>query len=82
MPDLLYDSLQQVKRLPLQQQRAQLALLEQQKKSAQSIQWGVTGATFILLSAILPLYDLNWCFPALSASVGSLCWVLAWRKNR
>lgn len=82
MPDLLYDSLQQVKRLPLQQQRAQLALLEQQKKSAQSIQWGVTGATFILLSAILPLYDLNWCFPALSASVGSLCWVLAWRKSR
>ena len=32
MPDLLYDSLQQMKRLPLQQQRAHLALLQEQKK--------------------------------------------------
>merc|ERR1711974_443125 len=33
MPDLLYDSLQQMKRLPLQQQRAHLALLQEQKKT-------------------------------------------------
>lgn len=36
MPDLLYDSLQQMKRLPLQQQRAHLALLQEQKKTTQT----------------------------------------------
>ncbi|MDO6567958.1 ubiquinone biosynthesis regulatory protein kinase UbiB [Alteromonas sp. 1_MG-2023] len=82
MPDLLYDSLQQVKRLPLQQQRAQLVLLEQQKKGAQAMQWGVVGATFILLSAILPLYQLNWWAPVVSGVAGLGSWIMAWRKNR
>lgn len=82
MPDLLYDSLQQIKRLPLQQQRAQLLLLEQQKKGAQAIQWGVVGATFILLSAILPLYQLNWWIPFVLGAAGLSSWIMAWRKNR
>jgi ubiquinone biosynthesis protein len=81
MPDLLYDSLQQMKRLPLQQQRAHLALLQEQKKTTQTTHLSVVGATFVLMTAILPMYDLSWYFPASTGVIGAICWYLAWRKG-
>ncbi len=81
MPDLLYDSLQQMKRLPLQQQRTHLALLQEQKKTTQTTHLSVVGATFVLMSAILPMYDLSWYFPASTGVIGAICWYLAWRKG-
>ncbi|MCP4279004.1 MAG: ubiquinone biosynthesis regulatory protein kinase UbiB, partial [Alteromonas sp.] len=81
MPDLLYDSLQQMKRLPLQQQRAHLALLQEQKKTTQTTHLSVVGATFVLMTAILPMYDLSWYFPASTGVIGAVCWYLAWRKG-
>ena len=81
MPDLLYDSLQQIKRLPLQQQRNHTALLAEQKKTTQTTHLSVVGATFVLLAAILPVYDLSWYFPAFSGVIGATFWFLAWRKG-
>ncbi|MDY6977397.1 MAG: ubiquinone biosynthesis regulatory protein kinase UbiB [Pseudomonadota bacterium] len=81
MPDLLYDSLQQMKRLPLQQQRAHLALLQEQKKTTQTTHLSLVGATFVLMSALLPIYDLSWYFPASTGVIGAICWYLAWRKG-
>ncbi len=82
MPDLLYDSLQHVKRLPLQQQRAQAALLDAQQKTTQTTYLSVVGSTFIILAALLPLYPVSWCFSAFSGMIGVLFWYLAWRKIR
>jgi ubiquinone biosynthesis protein len=79
MPDLLYDSLQQLKRMPLQQQRANEALLLQQQKAIRTTHWGIVGATFVLLSGILPLYDIAWYVPATSGMLGVICWLCAWR---
>jgi ubiquinone biosynthesis protein len=82
MPDLLYDSMQQMKRLPFQQQQASKALLAAQKKTTQTIHCSVVGGTFVLLSAVLPLYDIQWYFAALSGAVGACCWYLAWRNGQ
>ena len=82
MPDLLYDGMQQVKRLPHQQQRMHQKMVELQSKSIQSTHFSIVGATFILLAAILPGYDIHWAWPAISATGGIVCWFLAWRKGQ
>ncbi|NDV91759.1 ubiquinone biosynthesis regulatory protein kinase UbiB [Alteromonas sp. 345S023] len=79
MPDLLYDSLQQLKRMPLQQQRANEALLLQQQKAIRTTHWGIVGATLVLLSGILPIYDIAWYVPATFGMLGVICWLCAWR---
>jgi ubiquinone biosynthesis protein len=82
MPDLLYDSLQQLKRMPLQQQRATEALLLAQKRTTQTTHLTVVGATLVLLSVALPMYELSWYFPAFSATLGVMFWFLAWRHGQ
>lgn len=82
MPDLLYDGMQQVKRLPHRQQRMHQEMVELQVKSIRSTHLSIVGATFILLAALLPGYGIHWVWPACSASVGLLCWFFAWRKGQ
>ena len=80
MPDLLYDSLQQLKRLPLQQQRDNQAIIAQQKRIAQSSHLSIVGSGLAICSAILPMYDLPWQFPASSFLLAFICWYLGWKK--
>ncbi|NDW20989.1 ubiquinone biosynthesis regulatory protein kinase UbiB [Alteromonas hispanica] len=82
MPDLLYDSLQHIKRMPLQQQKASALMLEEQKRTTQTTHFSVVGGTFILLSAILPIYDISWYFPAISGLIGTVFWFFSWRNSR
>lgn len=82
MPDLLYDSLQHIKRMPLQQQKASALMLEEQKRTTQTTHFSVVGGTFILLSAILPIYDISWYFPAISGVIGTVFWFFSWRNSR
>lgn len=82
MPDLLYDSLQHIKRMPLQQQKASALMLEEQKRTTQTTHFSVVGGTFILLSAILPIYDVSWYFPAISGLIGTIFWFFSWRNSR
>lgn len=82
MPDLLYDSLQHIKRMPLQQQKASALMLEEQKRTTQTTHFSVVGGTFILLSAILPSYDISWYFPAISGLIGTIFWFFSWRNSR
>jgi ubiquinone biosynthesis protein len=82
MPDLLYDSLQHIKRMPLQQQKASALMLEEQKRTTQTTHFSVVGGTFILLSAILPIYDISWYFPAISGLIGTIFWFFSWRNSR
>ncbi|GEA12800.1 ubiquinone biosynthesis regulatory protein kinase UbiB [Alteromonas sp. KUL49] len=80
MPDLLYDSLQQLKRLPLQQQRDNQAIIAQQKRIAQSSHLSIVGSGLAISSAILPMYDLPWQFPASSFLLALICWYVGWKK--
>ncbi len=82
MPDLIHDSMVQMKRIPLQQQRTHQKMIELQTQSIQSTHLSIVGATGVLLAAILPIYQIHWAFPAVSALAGLLCWYMAWRKGQ
>ena len=82
MPDLLYDTLKQVKHFPEKQQQANAALLQQQKRAQKALHFSIVGATLIIVAAILPLYPAHWSLSAGLALLGSGCWFVAWWKGR
>lgn len=82
MPDLLYDTLKQVKHFPEKQQQANAALLQQQKRGQKALHFSIVGATLIIVAAILPLYPAHWSLSAGLALLGSGCWFVAWWKGR
>ena len=82
MPDLIHDSMMQMKRIPLQQQRTHQKMIELQTRSIQSTHLSIVGATGVLLAAILPVYTIHWFFPTASALAGVACWYMAWRKGQ
>ena len=82
MPDLLYDTLKQVKHFPEKQQQANAALLQQQKRAQKALHFSIVGATLIIVAAILPLYPAHWSLSVGLALLGSGCWFVAWWKGR
>ena len=81
MPDLLHDSLQQLKALPLQQQQEHQQLMALQVNNMRATHYGIVGATLIIVSALLPVYGLHWAFPGATAVAGMACWWQSWRKG-
>lgn len=82
MPDLLYDTLKQVKYFPEKQHQANVALLRQQKRAQKALHFSIVGATLIIIAAILPLYPAHWSWSAALTMAGSGCWFVAWWKGR
>lgn len=81
MPDLIYDSLRQVKQLPVLQQTHFEQQLKQQKIAQRNQFLILTGSTLLIISALLPLY-LATPLPSVGlAGVGALCWLIAWIKS-
>ena len=81
MPDLLHDSMLQLKALPIQQRKEHQRLVYMQIQATRAAHYSIVGATFIIVAAILPIYDLPWGLTALSATVGVGCWMRSWRKG-
>lgn len=79
MPDLIYDTLKQVKKLP-EQQKLQFELQQQQSRQQhRSSQLVLVGATFIISAAILPIYQPFWWPSVCCLTLGFVSWVVAWR---
>ena len=79
IPDLVYDTLKQIKKLP-EQQRTQFELLQlQHNQQFKRLQCLVIGATLIIVSAVLPIYHADWRISSFIAFVGIVSWVSAWR---
>ncbi|MCF2949215.1 ubiquinone biosynthesis regulatory protein kinase UbiB [Paraglaciecola aquimarina] len=82
IPDLVYDSLKQVKTLPEQQRlqfENQQIQLKQQHKSSQCV---MVGCSLIIVASILPIYQ-NSMWPSITcASAGVICWLLAWKVKK
>jgi ubiquinone biosynthesis protein len=79
IPDLVYDTLKQVKKLPEQQKlqfEQQQVQLRQQHRSSRYM---LVGATFMLGGALLPIYQSHWWPSALCISIGLISWLRAWR---
>ncbi|WP_100658680.1 ubiquinone biosynthesis regulatory protein kinase UbiB [Alteromonas flava] len=80
MPDLLHDSLKQLKTLPEMQQRHNELQLAQQQAQHRAQLTTIVGATLFILAALLPLNGLSWWLSAGFASVAATCWLYAYRK--
>lgn len=79
VPDLIYDTLKQIKKLP-EQQRLYFELLQiQQQKHNKRQLYLVIGATLIVVSAIIPIYYDEWWLSGVLASAGVVSWFSAWR---
>ncbi|MBU3023446.1 ubiquinone biosynthesis regulatory protein kinase UbiB [Aestuariibacter sp. A3R04] len=81
MPDLIHDSLKQIKGLPLELQRGQQEIARLQLETAKANHWVVVGATFVIVAAILPLYAHSWAYPVCSVITGLGCWIQGWRHS-
>ena len=81
MPDLLHDTLKQMKRMPLYIDRNHQELTRLQLNATKANHYVVVGATFIIVAALLPIYVNHWAYPLVSGMTGVACWVQAWRKS-
>lgn len=82
IPDLVYDSLKQVKQLPEKQQVWMEQQSQQQVRARKGQFYGMVGSTFIILSVLLPLHDVSMLYPLLSAAVGASCWIVGYLKQK
>ena len=82
MPDLVHDSLKQLKTLPeLQQRQFEQQLQLQRRQHKASLATGV-GATFLILAALMPLHSSYW-WPSFALFVLAIpCWIYALRRSR
>ena len=80
MPDLVYDSLKQIKQLP-ELQKKHFAQQQLQQKRAQRSQFlTVVGSTLIIIACLFPSYT-NEIWPsATAAGLGVLSWLWALKK--
>ena len=80
VPDLLYDGLQNLRQLPLQQQRQHEELMalraRQQAKQTQVI----VGATLIIVSVLLNSGQWHWSVSSIVGASGIGFWLAAWRN--
>jgi ubiquinone biosynthesis protein len=80
MPDLLHDSLRQLKYYPEQQKQAQQVLIQHQLEAQRASHLSIVGATTIVVGVILPLHSVPWLYSAGLVLVGLGCWFWSWRK--
>jgi ubiquinone biosynthesis protein len=81
VPDLIYESLQQTKQLPVHLQALQAQQLAEQRKQHLSQKWLLAGSTLLLLAAVLSLNSqLEWVWSLVSGSLGLACWLVSLKK--
>lgn len=81
LPELVYDSLKQIKQLPeLQKQHSNLQL-QQQIRARRSQFLTVAGSTFLIIACILPLHFESIYPSLLSVVVGLVSWGMALRRT-
>ncbi|WP_026376446.1 ubiquinone biosynthesis regulatory protein kinase UbiB [Aestuariibacter salexigens] len=81
MPDLLHDSLRQLKQLPELQQK-QFELQQQQQMRAQKGLWyTLAGSTMLLMSVMVWALTEHREIAVIIGAVGLLGWAMGWRKS-
>lgn len=78
IPDLIYDSLKQVKLLPEKQRIWFEHQAKLQKQSRKSQFYTMLGSTFFIASLLLPLHNLHWGYTIGSGLVGVGLWIRAY----
>ncbi|MEP4890213.1 MAG: ubiquinone biosynthesis regulatory protein kinase UbiB [Aliiglaciecola sp.] len=81
IPDLIYDSLKQVKQLPALQQKHFEQQQLQQRRAQKNLFYVLTGSTLLILAAIFPLYVSNYIPSIILAGGGLGAWLYAWFRH-
>lgn len=80
IPDLLYDGMKQLKRIPIEQQKHRELQIEAIKNTQKARFYSHIAAAFSVIAVLMYLFDKpNW-FSAVLGVFGGLCWVMSWRK--
>ena len=80
MPDLLFDSLRQLKQLPQQMERQHQAHIALQTNIQKACMWSKVAITFSIASAALYVYDQHWALTTTSAVIAVLSWFLSFKR--
>ncbi len=80
MPDLLYDSLRQLKHLPHQLEQQHQANLALQLNIQRAGMWSKIGITFSIAGALLYVVEQHWISSAACAVLAVISWYLSLRK--
>ncbi|ALT00009.1 ubiquinone biosynthesis regulatory protein kinase UbiB [Lacimicrobium alkaliphilum] len=78
VPDLLFDTLKQLKHLPQQQQHWIAALQQQQHQQHRSRRYQLLGSTLILAGVILPIYPVSGWYALGLAGLGVISFARGW----
>lgn len=82
MPDLIHDSLKQLRTLPeIQHRQFEQQVQLQRRQHKASLATGV-GATFLILSALMPLHSQQWWPSIVLVLLALPCWLYALRRSR
>ena len=80
VPDLVFDSLKQVKTLPEQHRKWHEQQLLQQTENTKAIVYALIGTVFVLVAALFPMYQLPLWSVVLCAGLGFGMWVKSFVK--
>lgn len=82
MPDLIYDTLKQLKQLPHQLERQHLVSLKLQSNIQKARMYGKVAITFSVAAAVLHVFEQHWGFSSGCAVVALLGWYLSFKRLR
>lgn len=82
MPDLLYDTLKQLKQIPFQQEQQHLAILEMQANIQKARMYGKVAITFSIAASVLYVFGPHWVLASGSALIAALSWYLSFKRLR
>ena len=80
MPDLLYDGMRQLKRIPIEQQKHHELQIEALKSTQKARFYSHLAAAFSVIAVLMYLFEKPawWCISI--GAVGTCCWLMSWRK--
>jgi ubiquinone biosynthesis protein len=80
MPDLLYDGMRKLKRIPIEQQKHHELQIKAIKSTQQARFYSHLAAAFTVISVLMYLFEKSpwWSIP--TGVVAVFCWLLSWRK--
>lgn len=80
IPDLLYDTLKQLKQLPHQIEQQHLESLRRNENIQKARMYGKVAITFSIASAVLHVFEAHWGLSSGSAIIALLAWYLSFKR--
>ncbi|XOV79948.1 MAG: ubiquinone biosynthesis regulatory protein kinase UbiB [Aestuariibacter sp.] len=80
VPDLVFDSMKQLKTLPEFQRKLHEDMLKRQRENSKAIVYAVAGGVCFMVAALLPVYQLPIWTIALLCLLGAGAWGKSWVK--